>query len=226
MTLQDMNITRCIKPNNFGEVIHCSPNYFSDAYGTGYDMSAYIRLVNTEGVVNCSLVLQKSRVASLKFISIPQLELTAETLSIKVSRMIREEINVNINDEIFWADRLVVLGYINSDVQRFKIFMANRVQQIRDQTDKRQWHHVESSNNSADDASRGMESKHQEKIKMWFEGPLFLWKKERTWFKKMQHFRTDRDNNPEIKKVYKLNAVRVENEVLVRIQDPPGIRTE
>ena len=42
----------------------------------------------------------------------------------------------------------------------------------------------------------------------------------------MQHFRTDRDNNPEIKKVYKLNAVRVENEVLVRIQDPPGIRTE
>ena len=51
-------------------------------------------------------------------------------------------------------------------------------------------------------------------------------KKERTWFKKMQHFRTDRDNNPEIKKVYKLNAVRVENEVLVRIQDPPGIRTE
>ena len=75
--------------------------YFSDAYGKGYDMSAYIRLVNTEGVANCSLVLRKSRVASLKFISISQLELTAETLSIKVSRMIREEINVNINDEIF-----------------------------------------------------------------------------------------------------------------------------
>ena len=42
---KDMNITRCIKPNNFGEFIHCSIHYFSDACDTGYGMSAYIRLV-------------------------------------------------------------------------------------------------------------------------------------------------------------------------------------
>ena len=57
--------------------------------------------------------------------------------------MIREETAALINDEIFWTDSQVVLGYIKSDVQRFKIFVANRVQQIRDQTDKRQWHNVE-----------------------------------------------------------------------------------
>ena len=45
-------------------------------------------------------------------------------------------------------------------MQRFKIFVANLVQQIRDQTDKRQWHYVETTNNPADDASRGLESKH------------------------------------------------------------------
>ena len=177
MTLQDMNITRCIKPKNFGEVIHCSLHYFSDACETGYSMSAYIRLVNAEGVVHCSLLLGKSRVAPLKFISIPRLELTAATLSVKISRMIREEIDVHINDEIFWTDSQVVLGYINSDVQRFKIFVANRVQQIRDQTDKRQWHYVETTNNPADDASRGLESRHQENIKRWFKGPSFLWRK-------------------------------------------------
>ena len=70
-----MNITRCIKPKNFGEIIHCSLHYFSDACGTGHDMSAYIRLVNAEGVVHYSLLLGKSQVAPLKFISIPQLEL-------------------------------------------------------------------------------------------------------------------------------------------------------
>ena len=138
MTLQDINITRCIKPKNFGEVIHCSIHYFSDACETGYGMSAYIRLVNAEGVVHCSLLLGKSRVAPLRFISIPRLELTAATLSVKISRMIREEIDVHINDEIFWNDSQVVLGYINNDVQHFKIFVANRVQQIRDQADKRQ----------------------------------------------------------------------------------------
>ena len=31
--------------------------------------------------------------------------------------MIREEIDVQINDEIFWTDSQIVLGYINSYVQ-------------------------------------------------------------------------------------------------------------
>ena len=171
MTLQDMNITRCIKSKNFGEVIHYSLHSFSDACETDYGMSAQIRLVNAEGVVHCYLLLGKSRVAPLKFISIPRLELTAATLSVEISRMIREEIDGHINDEIFWTDSQVVLFYINSDAQRFKIFVGNRVQQIRDQTDKRQWHYVETTNNPADDSSRGLESKHQEKIKRWFEGP-------------------------------------------------------
>ena len=55
MTLQDMNITRCIKPKNFGKIIHCSLNYFSDACETGYGMSAYIRLVNAENVVHSKI---------------------------------------------------------------------------------------------------------------------------------------------------------------------------
>ena len=131
----------------------------------------------------------KSQVVPLRFISIPQLELTAATLSVKVSRLISEEIDVHINDEIFWTDSQTVLGYINSDVQHFKIFVANRVQQIRHQTDKKQWHYVETTNNPADDASRGLESRHQEKIKRWFKGPSFLW---RTYLvEKMQHFQTD-----------------------------------
>ena len=62
MTPQDMNNTRCIKPKNFGEIIHCSRHSFSDACETGYDLSAYIRLVNAGGVVHCSLLLEKSRV--------------------------------------------------------------------------------------------------------------------------------------------------------------------
>ena len=70
MTLQDMNITRCIKPKNFGEIIHCSLHYFSDACETGYDMSAYIRLVNAEGVVHCSLLQENHKLHHSRFISI------------------------------------------------------------------------------------------------------------------------------------------------------------
>ena len=143
MTLQDINITRCIKPKKFGKVIHCSLHHFSDACETGYGMSTYISLVHAEGVLHCSLLLGKSRVARLKFISIPRLELIVAALSVEVSRMTRKEIDVHIDNEIFWSDSQIALGYINSDVQRFKILVANRVQQIRDQTDKRQRHNVE-----------------------------------------------------------------------------------
>ena len=101
MALRDMNMTRCIKPKNFGEAIHCSLHYFSDACETGCGMSAYIRLVNAGGEVDCSLLLEKSQVAPVKFIYILPLDLAAATLSVKVSRMMREEKDVDINDKIF-----------------------------------------------------------------------------------------------------------------------------
>ena len=76
MTLQDMNITRSIRPKNFGEVIHCSLHYFSDPCETGYALSAYIRLANAEGAVNspCYLELHQAGLCSSLDLS-PQLQL-------------------------------------------------------------------------------------------------------------------------------------------------------
>ena len=44
-----------------------------------------------------SIVMGKVRVAPLKFISIPRLELTAATLSVKISNLIREELQYSID---------------------------------------------------------------------------------------------------------------------------------
>ena len=68
--------------------------------------------------------------------------------------MLKNVLDIHVDDEILWTDSKVVLGYINSDACRFKVFVANRVQQIRDHTSPKQWHYVESSTNPADDASR------------------------------------------------------------------------
>ena len=48
--LKDMSIIKCIKPKNFGEVIHCFLHYSPDSCEIGYGMSVYIRLVNAEKV--------------------------------------------------------------------------------------------------------------------------------------------------------------------------------
>ena len=78
-------------------------------------------------------------------------------------------------------------------------------------------YYVETTNSPADDDSRGLESRHQEKIKKWFEGPPFLWRKEHL-LRKCSIFEQVLDDDPEIKKVHKVNAVQVENGVLVRLQ--------
>ena len=47
------------------------------------------------------------------FVSIPRLELTAATLSVKISKMLKNELDIHVDDEIFWTDSKVVLEYIN-----------------------------------------------------------------------------------------------------------------
>ena len=106
----------------------------------------------------------------------------------------------------------VVLGFINQCVMwHFKIFVANWVQQINDRTDKRQWHHVETSSKTADDNSEGVKSKHQEKIKSGLKFHHSYGAKNILGQKKCNIFRLIPAN-------IQVNAVQVEVGVLVQLQ--------
>ena len=143
---------RCFKPSKFGKVIDCSLHHFSDASQDGYGQVTYLRIVDEKGYVKCSLVMAKSRVPSTKFVSISRLELTAAALSIKVSTMLRRELTIHPTiKEYFWTDSEVVLGYFYNDAKRFKIFVVNRVQLIRENSDVNQWIYVDSRSNPGDD---------------------------------------------------------------------------
>ena len=69
----------------------------------------------------------KVRVAPKKFAPIPTLELAAAVLSMKISNMMKKELQLQELDEYFWTDGRVVLGYIANDTTAFKTFAANRV---------------------------------------------------------------------------------------------------
>ena len=100
----------------------------------------------------------KSRVAPLKPVIIPRLELTAALCSVKISQQLRQELQHQIDQEYFWTDSQVVLGYISNESRRFHVFVANRVQDIQDNTSTEQWKYIESKLNSAGEASRGMKA--------------------------------------------------------------------
>ena len=146
---------------------------FTDASEFAYGAAAYIKITNETGV-HVSLVMGKSRVAPLKSISIPRLELTAVTVGAKLSRFILNELDVEDITVRYWTDSMTVLKYLRNVSTRFKIFVAHRVQQIHDISDVNAWNYVPSGYNPADLASRGINPGNDEKLKFWLEGPQFL----------------------------------------------------
>ena len=118
MTLNGKIRATCLE--NFGDVVSCTLHHFSEACESEYGQSSYIRLLNESGQVHCPLLIRKSRVTPLKFVPFPKLELIAPTLSVKISKMLKNELDIHVDDEIFWTDSKVALGYINSGVCRFK----------------------------------------------------------------------------------------------------------
>ena len=66
--------------NKFAKISRCSLHHFSDAIERGYGQDSYLRLVDNRGKIHCTLLTGKSRVAPVRYVSIPRLELTAATI--------------------------------------------------------------------------------------------------------------------------------------------------
>ncbi|XP_064631691.1 uncharacterized protein LOC135489981 [Lineus longissimus] len=79
------------------------------------------------------------------------------------------------------AARRQPFNYVRSRERRFKTYVANRVNEIRDSSTPELWHHVPGKLNPADLASRGQSVKSFKKSEQWFRGPDFLWQAEGCW---------------------------------------------
>ena len=77
-------------------------------------------------------------------------------MSVKVSCLLKRELDYRNATEFFWTDSKVVLGYIHNEARRFHTFVSNRIQFIRDKTTLDQWSYVPTEQNPADHASRGL----------------------------------------------------------------------
>ena len=157
-------------------------------------------MINELDQVHCSFIVGKARVTPLKHKTIPRLEFAAATTSARMSEFVRNELEYPEMKEFFWTDSRVVLGYINNEAKRFHVYVANRVQQIRDLTDPNAWFYVDTNNNPADEASRGLTTKQLVEGSLWLTGPEFLW---RSGLCKPENVELPRlqDSDPEVKKV-------------------------
>lgn len=196
--LNEWSIKRCMKCDLKAEVVDRQLHVFSDASDKGYGMCAYLRQEDKEGNLQVSLVFARSRVAPIKYVSVPRLELTAAVMAARLSSMILLELEVGRT--FYWCDSQTVLRYIRNDTRRFKAFVANRVSVILDLTDVDQWHYVSTHDNPADEASRGQLIDDFLTNKRWIHGPRFLYQSGSDWG--TLTFPTGlNDDDPEVKRV-------------------------
>ena len=210
LTLENVTVPRCYKLKDFGKNITYSLHHFSDASESGYGQASYLRMENENGDTHCCLIFGRSRVAPVKYVSIPRLELTPATLSVKISMMLKEELDIHISSELFWTDSQVVLGYINNASRRFKTFIANCVQFNQDHTDVQQWQYLSAHDNTTDDTFHGLDSKNLSEIQRWFNGPAFLWSSEKTWLHDKHSNKLVNEDDLELKNKLQLNIVKAD----------------
>ena len=198
--LQNIRIDRCIKPHDFEGPATLQLHHFCDASQDGYGTASYVRAVDAQGRVSCRLLMAKSRLAPMKPMTIPRLELQAATLAVKMDKLICGELKLTLQQSLFWTDSTIVLQYINNDNKRFHTFVANRIAVIRDRTCPLQWRYVDSASNPADDVSRGLKVDDLINCTRWFHGPEFLKHDETRWPENPVTMKELSDADPEVRR--------------------------
>ena len=176
--LPPLNINRSY--NRPGAWNRVDLHVFADASERGFGAVGYLRFENDSGVV-VSFVMAKSRVAPLKLVTIPRLELCAAVMATRLATLIRQELRIAINETVFHSDSVTVLQWINSSRCKFHTYVGNRIAEIQDASKPSQWRYIPGIINPADDASRGLLANELYAEHRFLQGPKFLQQHPNEW---------------------------------------------
>ena len=113
--LQNISVNRSFKPQGFGDIHNAKLHIFSIGSELGHGTSAYLRLVDVCGNITCSFVIGKSRLAPIKQVSIPRLELAGAVTAFRLYRLLFEELEIKLDQVTSWTESIFVLGYMKNE---------------------------------------------------------------------------------------------------------------
>ena len=124
-SIASIKIPRCFrlreKPISF-EIHVCS-----DASELGFGACVYLRAEYPNGDFRLNLLLAKARVAPLRQLSIPRLELQGAVLGVRLCDSAIKELGPIATQVIYWCDSQTVLQWIHSKSCKYHAFVAHRI---------------------------------------------------------------------------------------------------
>ncbi|XP_039451578.1 uncharacterized protein LOC120430530 [Culex pipiens pallens] len=179
--LEKVSVPRCFRQEISAKPevdvqLHC----FVDASENGMSANVYLRF-EEEGKVECAMLCAKTRVAPLKFLSIPRLELMAAVIGVRLVNSLASQLTIPISKLYFWSVSRNVLAWLRSDHRRYSPFVAARVSEILETTEECDWRWVPTKLNVADEGTKWQRQPDFSPNSRWFRGPEFLLKAEGCW---------------------------------------------
>ena len=197
--LATLSVPRCYLSNQpSAQYADAQIHIFADASEVAFGAAAYWRFETRGHSYHCSFIFGKTRLAPIKPLTIPRLELQAAVMAVRMSQTIQKELDVMPSQITYWTDSTTVLSYIKSQGTRFHTFVANRVAEIKEVSDPEAWRHVPGRLNVADDCSRGLSAQDLLRDSRWINGPDFLSRGEDCWPNQVIS-QPPTDHDPEVK---------------------------
>ena len=147
---------------------------FTDASELALSAVSYLRIEHINESVSVIFVIGKARVAPIKRMTIPNLELQAAVYGAQLAQFVRDEMDIEIHKQVFWSDSTTVLYWLRTPEIRHRIFIANRLAKILDVSSAQDWFYISSTRNPADDGTRGYNVHQMNVNSRWLLGPSFL----------------------------------------------------
>lgn len=115
---------------------------FSDASQFAMAAVIYMVVLTPSRGAKTPFICSKTKVAPLKRLTIPRLELTAALLLAKLMKHVHATFKMDIRRIHLWTDSQVTLTWIKTHSSRWKDYVRNRVSQIQELSTEAHWIYV------------------------------------------------------------------------------------
>ena len=168
------NVPRSYSGGPWRDVAQVQLHAFGDASQVAYGACVYLCMQLQDGSWNSTLVYSRAKVAPLKPVTLPRLEVLADLLCSRLT-FVRDALQLPLDVTYTCrTDSSVALAWIQGDPAQWKTFVANRVAEIRTLSEPCRWRHCPGIQNPADLVTRGISGAELVASEFWLHGPEII----------------------------------------------------